>query len=247
MAQLPGGTGHPRGDNGPVCLGKPRRSRVAGDILLSRIVRGVWRPGDRLPSERMLSDELSMSRASVREAIRGLEALGLVDVRHGRGVFVRDTSEPISPLFASWSAEHEYAIGEVLAFRLLLEPELAALAAERADDTFVAALDAILQAMDEAATSGDLVGLVQCDTAFHDAITRRAGNRLYADLLGRVTGLLIESRRISLGVPGRADKVIARHRAVADGIRRRDPAAAHGAMREHLAGFSREMRVAPVG
>jgi GntR family transcriptional repressor for pyruvate dehydrogenase complex len=247
MARVPEETSRSTGENRPVRLGKSRRSHLASDVLLSRIVRGVWRPGDRLPSERTLSDELSMSRASIREAIRGIEALGLIDVRHGQGVFVREAGEGSSPLFASWSTDHDYAIGELLAFRLLLEPELAALAAEQADDTFVDGLNAILAGTEDAVQRGDLVALVQCDTAFHDAITRRAGNQLYADLLDRVTGLLIDSRRISLSVPGRAAKVLARHRAVAEGIAQHNPTAARAAMRVHLEGFGHEMNVAPVG
>src|SRR4051794_20361488 len=65
--------------------GRGRLSTLAGDTLLSRIVRGIWKPGDRLPSERRLSEQLGISRASIREAIRSLEAVGLLDVRHGQG------------------------------------------------------------------------------------------------------------------------------------------------------------------
>lgn len=229
-------------------LGRSRRSHLASDVLLSRIVRGVWRTGERLPSERALSDELSMSRASVREALRGLEALGLVDVRHGQGVFVREAGDGAgSPFFAAWSTEHRYSIGELLGFRLLLEPELAAMAAARADAAFLDGLTVVMRGMEDAAAAGDLSALVQLDTAFHDAITRHAGNRLYADVLDHVSGLLVDSRRISLSVPGRAQAVVARHNAVLDAIRARDPRKAAAAMRDHLEGFAREMRVRSVG
>jgi GntR family transcriptional repressor for pyruvate dehydrogenase complex len=216
--------------------------------MLSRIVRGVWKPGDRLPSERQLSEQLGMSRASVREAIRGLEAMNLVDVRHGQGVFVREAGEAAEDaFFAGWQVDHTYAIGELLAFRLLIEPELAALAAEHADARFVDELTGILRAMEAAAAAGDLSLLVEMDTSFHDAITRRAGNRLYRDLLEHIAGLSIDSRRISLSVPGRALQVIGAHTRIVDAIAEGDPAKASLAMQAHLEKFATDMRVSPVG
>lgn len=229
-------------------LTRGRLSSLASDTMLSRIVRGVWKPGDRIPSERRLSDQLGMSRASVREAIRGLEAMGLVDVRHGQGVFVRESPEGITETsFAGWQMDHSYSIGELLAFRLLIEPELAALAASNADEAFIEELQLVMSAMEQAAEGGDLAALVRFDTAFHDAITRRAGNRLYQDTLEHVGQLLIDSRRISLSVPGRARKVVDAHMRIVDAIRAGDPEAAAAAMRAHLEQFSGDMKVHPVG
>jgi GntR family transcriptional repressor for pyruvate dehydrogenase complex len=229
-------------------LGRGGLSRLAGDTLLSRIVRGIWKPGDRLPSERQLSAELGMSRPSVREAIRGLEAMGLVDVRHGQGVYVREAGEAADDaFFAGWQVDHSYAIGELLAFRLLIEPQLAALAAEHADARFVDELAGIMAAMEAAAEVGDLNVLVQMDTSFHDAITRRAGNRLYRDLLDHIAGLSIDSRRISLSVPGRAVQVIASHTGVVDAIAAGDPEGASLAMAAHLEKFASDMHIRPVG
>ncbi len=230
-------------------LGRARLSTLAVDELRARIIRGDWKPGDRLPSERQLSDQLGMSRSSLREAIRGLEAMGFVDVRHGQGVFVRerDADDGGDASFANWSAEHRYSIGELVAFRLLVEPELAALAAENADGPFIADLEAIMAAMEEAAARGDLAVLVQLDTAFHDAITGHAGNQLYRDLLGYVGHLSIDSRRISLGVSGRAPRVVDRHNLIVQAIRAGDADRAWAAMREHLERFAADMRIHPVG
>lgn len=231
-------------------LGRAKLSDLASDTLLSRIVRGVWKPGERLPSERQLSEQLAMSRASIREALRGLEAMGLVQVRHGQGVFVREGGEGQGfegGFFAGWQSEHTYAIGELLAFRLLIEPELAALAAAHADPQFVKELNRTLDAMEEAAAAADLDLLVKLDTAFHDAVNRRAGNRLYSHLLDHIAQLSIDSRRISLGVPGRAIQVVAAHRAVAGAIAMRDPASASAAMRRHLEKFATDLQVRPMG
>jgi GntR family transcriptional repressor for pyruvate dehydrogenase complex len=229
-------------------LGRARISSLATDTLLSRIVRGVWKPGDKLPSERQLSEQMGMSRASVREAIRSLETMGLVDVRHGQGAFVRDSGESAEDrFFSGWHADHRYPIDELLAFRLLIEPELAALAAEHADATFIAELRTLTGAMEEATGTDDLPLLVQLDTAFHDAITRRAANRLYRDMLDHVAELLIDSRRISLSVPGRAGQVVAAHTAVVDAIATGNPGHAAEAMRRHLDKFGGDMHVRPAG
>jgi len=227
---------------------RARRSSIAGDELRARIVRGDWKQGERLPSERQLSQQLAMSRASVREAIRSLEALGLVAVRHGQGVFVREgVGEVSEPSFAGWSSQHRYSIGELLAFRLLVEPELAALAAEQADQGFVDALTGNMAMMERAVWDEDLDALVRLDTAFHDAITRHAGNKLYGDLLAHVGQLLVESRRISLGVPGRAPQVVAAHNRVVDAIRAHRADDAWTAMRNHLEKYAADMRIRPVG
>lgn len=229
-------------------LGRGRLSSLASDTLLSRIVRGIWKPGDRLPSERQLSTQLGMSRASVREAIRGLEAMRLVDVRHGQGVFVREAGEAADEaFFAGWQVDHTYAIGELLAFRLLIEPELAALAADHTDERFVDELAGIMKAMEVAATAGDLSLMVQMDTSFHEVITRRAGNRLYRDLLEHIAGLSIDSRRISLSVPGRALQVIDMHNRIVAAIASGDPTEASLAMQAHLKKFASDMHVRPVG
>lgn len=173
--------------------------------------------------------------------------MGLVDVRHGQGVFVRSAHEADAPAFARWNIEHGYSIGELLAFRLLVEPELAALAAEQADLPFIEELTAIMVSMQEAAARSDLPELTRLDTAFHDAITRRAGNRLYRDLLGQVGQLLIESRQISLGVPGRASQVVAVHYSIIEAIRTGNGDSAWAAMRGHLEKFAADMHIEPVG
>jgi len=230
-------------------LGRARLSSLAGDELRARIVRGVWKPGERLPSERQLGEQLGMSRASVREAIRGLEALGLVDVRHGQGVFVRlAEGEAGEARFSGWNRDHRYSIGELLAFRLLVEPELAAMAAEQVDGAFVGSLVGIMAQMADAAQgTRDLDALVGLDTAFHGAITRQAGNLLYRDLLDGVGQSLIDSRRISLGVPGRMARVVAGHDAIVAAIAAGDADAAWTAMRAHLERFAADMRISPVG
>jgi DNA-binding FadR family transcriptional regulator len=172
---------------------------------------------------------------------------GIVDVRHGQGVYVREAPRPEGLSFATWQSSHPYAIGELLAFRLLVEPELAALAAVHADEEFVNHLDRILRNMGVEAERSNLHELVQLDTAFHDAITTRAGNRLYLDLLNQVAQALVDSRRISLSVPGRALQVTQAHRAIVEAIRAGDADGAWTAMQRHLDRFSSDMQVQPVG
>ena len=230
-------------------LGRARLSSLAGDELRARIVRGVWKPGERRPSERQLGEQLGRSRASVREAIRGLEAQGLVDVQHGQGTFVRPAEGKAGEArLSGWNRDHRYAIGELLAFRLLVEPELTAMAAEQADGAFVGSLVGIMAQMAHAAQgTRDLDALVGLDTAFHGAITGRAGNVLYRDLLDGMGQSLVDSRRISLGVPGRLALVVAGHNAIVAAVGAGDADAAWSAMRAHLGRFAADMRISPVG
>lgn len=228
-------------------LRRARVSSLAEEQLRRQIVRGVWQPGQRLPAERRLAEDLHVSRASVREAIRGLEAMGMVDVRHGQGVFVRPPGVAPQHSFDGWGTRHQYAIGELLSFRLLIEPEVAALSAQHANTAFASQLASILDDMSMAADREDVGALVRLDTAFHDAIAVHAGNRLYVDLLAHVGQLLDESRRISLAVPGRPRRVISAHAAIAMAIASGDGRESADAMRGHLMLFSQDMGVRPAG
>lgn len=119
-------------------LSPVKRPRLSSEILarLQQGIRdGVLNVGDKLPSERELAESMGVSRNSVREAIRALEALGVIEVRHGDGTFIRepDVASLLGPYFDVLHEKGTF-LKEVLEFRRLLEPSLAHLAAERATD-----------------------------------------------------------------------------------------------------------------
>ena len=197
------------------------------------IAEGRLKSGDRLPPERDLAEKFVVSRTSVREALRALESLGLVEIRAGEGTFIREVSidalvEPLALLMAS---QHE-ATGELFEARRLLEPSLASLAAGRATPEEIQEMERILQEQAREIAAGR-TGLAQ-DAQFHAAIGVAAHNRAITRIAHAVMDLLTQSREESLNTPGRPTRSHEDHRRVLAAIRARDAAAAHRAMLEHI-------------
>src|SRR5439155_6197090 len=153
--------------NGGIPLSPVRRERIPENIvsqIQQRLERGELKPGDQLPSERVLAEQLQVSRPSVREALRSLELLGVTESRPGGGTFMRIASPDalLRPLTALTRA---HDIEDILEVRALLEPALAELAARRANDEDVAALRAILREQEQKVARGE--SFVEEDTRFH--------------------------------------------------------------------------------
>jgi GntR family transcriptional repressor for pyruvate dehydrogenase complex len=197
------------------------------------ISEGRLKSGDQLPPERDLAEKFVVSRTSVREALRALESLGLVEIRPGEGTFVREVSVEtlIEPLALVMLTQRE-AIGELFEARRILEPAIAALAARRATPEDIQEMERILDAQAAEIAAGH-TGLAQ-DAQFHDAIASAAHNRAITRLVHGIMDLLTQSREESLSAPGRPTRSHEDHRRTLEAIRARDAAAAERAMREHL-------------
>jgi GntR family transcriptional regulator, transcriptional repressor for pyruvate dehydrogenase complex len=198
------------------------------------IAEGRLKGGDRLPPERDLAEKFVVSRTSVREALRALESLGLVEIRPGEGTFVREASidtlvEPLALLMAS----QREAIGELFEARRLLEPSLAALAAGRATPEEIQEMERILEDQAREVAAGR-TGLAQ-DAQFHAAIGAAAHNRAITRIAHAVMDLLTQSREDSLNTPGRPTRSHEDHRRVLAAVRALDAEAARRAMLEHIA------------
>ena len=186
--------------------------------------------GDRLPSERDLAQALQVSRASVRQATVALEVRGTLDVRHGDGIYLRSAPNDSGRLMELMTQRHR--MPAILEAREALETQLAALAAERRSDADVAAMD---QALDAMAADIDAGGLgEEGDRLFHEAVTRAARSPLLADFMTALAVPISETRRNSLGEPGRPARSLTAHRRILEGIRRGDASAARQAMRRHV-------------
>ncbi|HEX2439377.1 MAG TPA: FadR/GntR family transcriptional regulator [Methylomirabilota bacterium] len=197
------------------------------------IAEGRLKGGDRLPPERDLAEKFVVSRTSVREALRALESLGLVEIRPGEGTFIREVSidalvEPLARLMAS---ERE-ATSELFEARRLLEPSLAALAATRATPEEIQEMERILEAQAQEVAAGR-TGLAQ-DAQFHAAIGTAAHNRAITRIAHAVMDLLTQSREESLNTPGRPTRSHEDHRRVLAAVRARDAEGARRAMLEHI-------------
>ncbi len=186
--------------------------------------------GDRLPSERDLAEALQVSRASVRQATVALEVRGTLEVRHGDGIYLRSRPNDSGHLMELMTRRHR--LPAILEAREALETQLAALAAVRRTEADVAAMDRALDAMD-ADISADGIG-EEGDRLFHEAVTRAARSPLLADFMASLAQPISETRRSSLGEPGRPPRSLKAHRRILEAIRRGDAPGARQAMRRHV-------------
>lgn len=213
------------------------RSTYAADVIRTikdMILDGRLQPGQRLPPERAVSEALGVSRPTVREAIRSLQAMNILESRHGSGTYVAslEVDELLGPLqFVLALAEG--GLAHLFEVRLLLEPGAAALAAQRAGDDDLAALrDCVGRA--DLEVPGRPEALLELDTELHDRIVRAARNPLLEHLLAAMSALGRQSRAYTTGLPGVADRTLVEHAAIVDAIASRDPAAARAAMEAHI-------------
>ena len=212
-----------------------RRSRLYQGIveqIEGLLERGDIRPGDQLPPERQLADQFQVSRASVREALRTLELLGIVETRPGGGTFVRrttpdDLARPLTSLMA-----RGHTVADVIELRGLIEPALAALAAERVTAAQLAELKEIFAEQERKVS--DAEPWAEEDTRFHEAIGHAARNELLTTMLGVVWDVLRESREQWLQTNQRAHASLDAHRRILAALSAHDPDAARRAAADHI-------------
>ena len=227
-------------------LAPVRRTTLSGEVAdrLSEAIRsGELPPGARLPAEREMGVQFGVGRTSIREALRMLQATGMVTVRPGDGVFVADVPSPNDQPFARWESQYQFRVDELFEARLAIEPLAAARAASRADEDDLRALSATLAEFERGVKDDDLAAMVLADGDFHEAIVRASRNRMFQAMLGVANHLSIESKRAGLGAPGRPPRVLAKHRAIFDAIAAGDAHLAENAMRDHLMSFLSDMGV----
>jgi GntR family transcriptional regulator, transcriptional repressor for pyruvate dehydrogenase complex len=217
-----------------------RKNRVHEEVArqLENLILKQLKPGDKLPAERELAAMLGVSRSSIRDAIRRLELVGLVEPRQGSGTRVREISTEtlVSPL-ANVIAQKRQMVNELLEFRQMLEPGMAARAAEHATRDDVAKMEEILDRQERKIRSGGLA--IEEDSEFHYRIATAARNSVVLKVVDVVMDLLRETRSRSLQSEGRPQKSMAGHRRILNAIRRGDPEAAEAAMRQHIRDIER--------
>ena len=205
------------------------------DQLKTLMTKGNLKPGDRLPSERELSERLGVSRASVREALTALEAIGILDIRPGEGTFVQRTtqSSTIEPL--AWVlAVESNPVAELMEVRRVLEVEAAGLAAGRATDYQLAKITEALERMQEAAEKRELA--VDYDLMFHFAIAKAAQNTVLLRIMNTVADIMHQTFKASRQqlYDCMATQIIQEHALILQAIKERNPEKARRCMLEHL-------------
>jgi GntR family transcriptional repressor for pyruvate dehydrogenase complex len=212
------------------------KKRAYEDIvkqIRALIEKGKLKKGDQLPTERELTDTFKVSRATVREAIRTLESMRLVESRQGDGTYVLASSEEalVQPLAASLLHEKD-DLADIFFIRKIIEPVVAQLAAEHATREEIKELEEILKKQERDFSSG--VNIVETDSAFHSSLARMSKNRVVERLLLAIVDLLVQTREGYLQNDERACGSLRGHEEVLAAIRSGDGNAAKLAMRRHL-------------
>jgi GntR family transcriptional repressor for pyruvate dehydrogenase complex len=219
-----------------------RRVRLkdqVADMLVDMISSGDYGAGDRLPPERILVEQLGVSRTVVREALNLLETRGLIRVEHGRGAIV--------------SADGADALHSNLGFLLRMEPstlwelmemrkalEVAGLAAERSTTDDIAIMRDVLDRMRENINAPE--GYVDADVEFHDLLARSARNRVFLMMMEPIVDLLLASRRLTGSKEANAKRALRAHEAILKKVEAKDVEGARMEMRKHMMTTEHDMR-----
>jgi GntR family transcriptional repressor for pyruvate dehydrogenase complex len=228
------------------------KSIDAEDGLLSQHVVGQIREliksgklaeGDRLPSERQLGEQLGVSRTVVREAIKLLRAAGLVRVRMGVGSFITLPSRNIfEDSLGRFSASKQKELQDLIEVRETIEPRIAALAAQNGTVQDIAKLERAVTEMERYVS--DPYEYIVADNTFHNVLAEACHNNLFKLILYSIVDLLQENRRVSLSLPGAAERANTHHRRILEAVAAKDPQAASAAMIDHMRQIRGELKQA---
>ena len=224
-----------------------RTSRLYEQIVQQieeSILKGDLKPGDQLPAERELAQRFGVSRTAVREAVKALREKGLVEAYSGRGTFITDGTshavrQSLDLMVKIGQPEGSTHLAEV---RAILEPEIAALAAARAEESDLVVLREAVAVMDRAQRDPD--AYIEADLDFHLALAEAASNPLILSLIDSIVGLLREQRLRIFNVPGGPERGQVHHKRILEAMERRDPVKASEAMRAHLEQVREDSQVA---
>jgi GntR family transcriptional repressor for pyruvate dehydrogenase complex len=206
----------------------------------ARILNHELEPGDKLPSELELADQFGVSRTVIREATKVLRAKELVEVQLGRGTFITGSASQIlhSSFDQVMRTSNEDCVSDLNELREILEPQITALAVERAGDVDIEVMQSAIQTME--ISIDDAASFIAADLSFHHALANATKNPLTSQLISPILNLLREQLIRSFIDQGerkyahQREMRITQHKRILDAIIRRDPQAAIDAMHDHL-------------
>ena len=214
------------------------RTQEVVEQVLDAIIDGAIRTGEALPPEGVLAEELGVSRLTLREAVRLLQAQGVIVQVPGRRHRVAPVAEwsglEAVVRHARSAGERERSSLELLEVRMMIETGAAQLAAERRGDTDIDAMRREVERMRAAHEKTDVAAFVAADLEFHEVILRAADNRILVAALRPLTAMLAETRSETSAIFEIREHAIAEHAAVAEAIASGDPIAARDAMASHM-------------
>lgn len=216
---------------------KPLAESVFDD-LLERVIDGTYAPGSALPPEHDLAASSDVSRLTVREALKRLQAQNIVQIRRGLGTYVNPAAQwtDLQAIlrYASTTADSPDVALRLLEIRRMVETGAAELAALHATDEDLARMEEANIALRAAHEVGDLDAVTASDIAFHDAIFRASANPFLPVILGPLSQLLYTMRRATSSFPQVQEHAIEHHQVVLAAIRTRNPEVARKAMQAHI-------------
>ena len=225
-----------------------RREPLAAEVarrLVDYLLSGGVALGARIPSERQLAEAFGVGRSAVREAIAALTLIGLIEVRHGDGTYLKRPDSPLLPQVVEWGLLlGEQRTADLVEARQMIEVDIVGLAAERRSEAHLAELGRTLGRMEwEARDGGDPAAFVEADVEFHLRLAESAGNSALRDVLTSIQALL----RAWIGrviAEGHRDVSYAEHVPIFVAVRECDAPAAERAMDAHMRSAANRLQAA---
>ncbi|MCG8403468.1 MAG: FadR family transcriptional regulator [Firmicutes bacterium] len=205
------------------------------EYIRKLIEEGKLKPGDRLPTEREMAEKFGVSRTVIRDAVKTLTGLGVLEVKHGIGIFAAvPDSQSIARQLSGLLFYREDTINNLFEVRMLLETEAAGWAAERRNREDLELLFENARSHKSIAESGDVKTMGELDRSFHILVANATGNPVIIRLMKNLLDLFMVSNQQTLTITGRALQSVEEHRQICAAIKKKDVAKARLAMTKHL-------------
>ena len=218
---------------------RPRVYQMVITAIENRIETEGLRAGDKLPSESQLAESLQVSTRAIREAYSTLRTLGVVEIKHGKGIFLAENSldyflESLSTSLKFTFSDTGTLLIELTDVRLLVEAGLVSVFTHSCGEQDIAALDEIVEQMAVYYRDGRIEQFNEADFSFHNYIVNTSGNRIVRSLYFHLQNLLHQSIEVTQLYGGSEQQCLNDHQGILDAIRKRDSESAKTRMEEHL-------------
>jgi len=217
-----------------------RAFEQAVEQLRDAILEGQFVLGDRLPTEQVLCETLDVSRSTIREALRVLEAEGLIEVRRGSGAYVASKLDSLATRgeILKWLAQREESVIQILEVREGIEWMTASLTASNHTDELISELRNHIVAQraesDRIKDSNDIAKITELDVAFHTAISLASGNEIAHEIISQILPSFSEANKALIWAGKGIEQSIEEHVSIFEAIQDRNASAAEKAMRNHI-------------
>ena len=202
--------------------------------ICSLIKSPEYAVGDRLPPEMAMCEQLGVGRSTIREALRVTQALGLIEIRSGKGAFIRRQEINSAESLTEWFSVKEEEVAALMEVRMAIETLAAKLAVTRGSKHQIEKMQAVHRDFAEAVRSGDIIGMTKLDAAFHESIVEAGNNRLLMKIGLLLSDSFVEYRMRSFAVTENISRALVPHEKILDAIISKNASAAASAVLKHL-------------